>query len=158
MSLGRHSRRVAGAVATVAGLSVAFLLAGCSSSGGPAATKSAAPTPTAMPTFVAGGSADQNTDFFRYLVSDAIAHEGDNASTQALAQKLAASGFDAKGIEFSDNATAIGLKPDSVTVAATLKDQCLIAQFGPSIGGLTVSVQPVLASGGCLLGRSINHL
>jgi hypothetical protein len=86
-------------VATITGLSFALLLAGRSSSGGPAATTSAAPTPT-----------------------------------------------------------AIGLKPDSVMVAAQLKNQCLIAHCSPSIGGLTVSVQPALASGGCLLGRSINHL
>jgi hypothetical protein len=161
MVFGRYSSLSRAAVTTGLALLVSSALAGlagCTAGGSTSVTSSPAPTPTVAPTFVPAGTADDNLEYFRWIVTEAISREGENASTEALAKKLAASGFAAEGIQFSDNSTAIGLKPDSVTVAALVADKCLIAQYGPSIGGLTVSVQPVLASGGCLLGRSLNHL
>lgn len=157
------TRRVAlslSAVVLSAGLLMS--LVGCSAGGSASPTGSAraseSATPTVKPTFAAQGSASDNIAFFRSIVDAAVAKEGLNANTEALAKKLAASGFDAKGIQYSDNATAAGMAPDSVTVSAQFKDQCLIAQYGASITGVTVSVLPVLKSGGCLIGRSLNHL
>ena len=140
---------------------VAFGLSGCT--GSPASTPSdtnasTSAVPTVAPTFSPSGTANDNVAFFRSVVEVATKSQGLNASTQKLAQSLAAGGFPSQGIEFTDNATAVGMKPDSVTVAAEFKGQCLIAQYGPSIKDLAVSVLPVLASGGCLLGRSINRL
>lgn len=140
---------------------VALGLSGCGASpvSGPtgSATSSSA-MPTIAPTLSPMGTANDNIAYFRAVVEAATKTQGLNASTEKLARTLAAKGFSAKGIEYTDNATAVGMKPDSVTVAVEFKGQCLIAQYGPSIKGIAVSVLPVLASGGCLLGRSINHL
>ena len=136
-------------------------LAGCSApatSPSGAASQSSAPKPSVKPTFSPVGTANDNVAFFRSIFEAAITKEGLNASTENAAKAVAAAGFDPAGIQYSDNATAVGMKPDSVTVAAVFKDKCLIAQYGPGVGGLDISVQPVLVSGGCLLGRSLNHL
>ncbi len=127
-------------------------------SGPSASNTSSSVAPTVAPTFSPAGTANDNIVFFRSVIEAATQSQGLNASTEKLARTLAAKGFSSKGIEFTDNATAVGMKPDSVTVAAAFKGQCLIAQYGPSIKGIAVSVLPLLASGGCLLGRSINHL
>ena len=124
----------------------------------PTASSSPVVTPSVAPTFSPQGTANDNIAFFRSVVESATKAHGLTVSTQQLAQTLVAKGFAAKGIEFTDNATAVGMKPDSVTIAAEFKGQCLIAQYGPSIKGLAITLAPVLASGGCLLGRSINHL
>lgn len=159
----KSTRRVALSLSAVV-LSAGLLtsLVGCSAGGSSSPTGSARASesaiPTVKPTFGAQGSASDNIAFFRSIVDAAVAKEGLNANTEALAKKLAVAGFDAKGIQFSDNSTAAGMTPDSVTVSAQFKDQCLIAQYGPSIKGVTVSVLPVLKSGGCLIGRSLNHL
>lgn len=130
------------------------------SASGPAgaAGSSSSTTPQVTPTFSASGTANDNIAYFRFLVNDAISREGLNASTQSLAQKLAAAGFDAAGIQYTDNSTAAGMTPDSVSVASLFKGQCLIAQYGPSLKDLSVALLPPLKSGGCLLGRSINNL
>lgn len=146
-------------IAGFASVGAVLALSGCASdSGNEAASASASPSPSVAPTFAPAGSASDNTAYFRYVVDQAIARAGLNASTEGVAKDLAAGGFAAAGIQYSDNSTAAGMTPDSVTVAALWQGECLIAQYGPSINGLTVSVQPELASGGCLLGRSINHL
>jgi hypothetical protein len=157
------TRRVALTVSV--GLISAGLLSGlvaCTPSNAPHASTDASPTssatPKVKPTFAAKGTANDNIAYFRFLVEEAISKEGLNANTKSLAQKLAASGFDAAGIQYSDNSTAAGMTPDSVSVATLMNGQCLIAQFGPSIKGITVMLLPVLKSGGCLLGRSLNHL
>jgi hypothetical protein len=152
-------------VALSAGVLAAGLatsLTGCSTDGSPAGSQGVEGSPSAnpamAPTFAAMGTANDNIAYFRHIISQSISREGLNASTEGVAKSLVAGGFDKKGVQFSDNYTAAGMKPDSVTVATEFHGQCLIAQYGPSIHGLTVSLLPVLASGGCLLGRSINHL
>lgn len=119
---------------------------------------SAGNTPEPVPTFAASGTASDNIAFVRALVLRATKKGGLNTSSFAIAQQLARDGFDPKGIQYTDNSTAAGLKPDSVIVAAEIKGQCLIAQYGAGIGGVQIDVAPVLKSGGCLLGRSIQHL
>ncbi len=135
-------------------------LSACASGGpaNPAETPTHSVSPRVAPTFSPNGTANDNIAYFRSIVEAAIESQGLNASTEKLARSLSTNGFAAAGIEYSDNATAVGMKADSVTVAAEFKGQCLIAQYGPSIKGLAVTLAPALASGGCLLGRSINHL
>lgn len=155
---------VSGAAVIVVALivSVALSVSGSTPTGSAGESGSAKPaqssTPLARPTFAPAGSAQDNIAFFRSLVESSVSVDGLNASTESVAQKLAAAGFEASGIQFTDNATALGLTPDSVTVAALFKGQCLIAQYGPSLSGLSVTTAPELKSGGCLLGRSINKL
>jgi hypothetical protein len=121
-------------------------------------TSSVTSKPEPKPTFVASGTASDNIAFVRALVIRAIKKAGLNVSSLAVARQLAHDGFDPKGIQYTSNSTAAGLKPDSVVVAAQIKGQCLIAQYGAGIGGVQIDVAPVLKSGGCLLGRSIQHL
>ena len=135
------------------------LLAGCTpSSGDGTANQSPSAAPSVTPTFSPNGTASDNIAMFRFVISRALHQAGWEAKTSAVAQQLVAAGFAKKGIQFTPNSTAIGLKPDSVTVSAVVGKECLIAQYGPSIKDLAVSVAPVLSSGGCLLGRSIEHL
>ena len=151
--------RIAGITLGVS-LAAVGLVACSSGQVNPAAssTSSASSTPEPEPTFVASGTANDNVAFVRALVLRATKKAGLNASSLAIAQQLARDGFDPKGIQFTDNSTAAGLKPDSVVVAAEMKGQCLITQYGAGIGGVQIDVAPVLKSGGCLLGRSIQHL
>jgi len=135
------------------------LLAGCAVAPTPLTpTDTKTPTPTAIPTMNPAGDAATNEDYFRYVVTTALAKDGFVTPTKDVANALAAGGFARSGIQFGDSSTAIGMKPDSVMVAALVQHECLIAQYGPSIKELAVSVAPVLTSGGCLIGRTINHL
>lgn len=141
------------------------LLVGCGSvsagdnpSGSSSTAGASTPNPTFTPRFDASGDAQKNQAYFEYVVSGVIAKSGITTDTMAMAKALVAAGFAKSGIEFGDSFTAIGMKPDSVMVAAKQGTGCLIAQYGHSINGLAVSVQPALSTGGCLIGRSINHL
>lgn len=154
-------KRHTAVVAVLLSAGAVIALGGCSTSAATSnnsSRSSSVPKPSIKPTFSPAGTAEDNIAYFRSLFDEAIAKEGLNASTEKLAKAVAGAGFDPAGIQYSDNATAVGMKPDSVTVAVTFKGKCLIAQFGSGVGGLDISVQPVLASGGCLLGRSLNHL
>jgi hypothetical protein len=140
------------------GLLVAGLVGCTSGAAAPATTGSASTVPEPVATFQATGSAGDNIAFVRALVLRATKKGGLNTSSVAIARQLAADGFDRTGIQYTTNSTAAGLKPDSVVVAAQFKGECIIAQYGAGIGGVQIALAPVLKSGGCLLGRSIEHL
>ena len=151
-----QSIKVSLCLAVLVGALVA--VSGCATGVTPVAPTTAISTPEPAPTFSPEGTASDNIAFVRALVLRAVKKGGLNTSSLAIAQQLAHDGFDPAGIEYTTNTTAAGLKPDSVVVAAQMKGQCLIAQYGAGIGGVQVDIAPVLKSGGCLLGRSIEHL
>lgn len=118
------------------------------------------PTPSlsafTLPAFDATRGAEGNQGLFTSVIDNAVAQDGIRVPTQTVLAKLEAAGFPTKGMQYSDDYTAVGMKPDSVTVAVEMGKQCLIAQYGHSIGGVSVSRLPALASGDCLLGANIN--
>jgi hypothetical protein len=72
-----------------------------------------------------------------------------------MAAYLANAGFDTSTIQISENATALGLNPDSKFVSVIFNGECLVGTWGSSMTTPTVTVLPVLPQGGCLLGGTI---
>ena len=142
-------------------LAGALLLSGCTATETvtPTASESvpaqtATPTPTKDPEFIPGGSAEKNLPYFSWVVTQAIA--GDPATDSSLvAQRVSESGFSGNLIQYTFSRTAIGLASDSSDVAVEYDGQCLIAQYGKVFPEPQFAILPVLASGGCLLGRSV---
>lgn len=118
---------------------------------------SATPTPTKDPTFVEGGNAKANQAFFQWFVSQQIAANPDIDSA-GIATAVSQSPFGGNPIQYTFSRTAIGLVADSADVSVEFGGECLIAQFGPVRDGVVVSVLPVLATGGCLLGTDVQTL
>jgi hypothetical protein len=139
---------------------VLSLLAGCShpvdQPNNPQPTGSLAPAQ--LPKFDEARGAEGNMVLFGGTIREQIDKVGWLVPTERVARALIAAGFSRKGIEFSPNYTSLGMKPDSITVAVKLDKQCIIGQYGPAFKDVAVSVAPFLATGGCLLGRSIEHL
>lgn len=139
---------------------VLSLLTGCASEveqpTTPAPTGSLAPA--VLPAFDKARGAQGNMVLFSGTIREQVKKSGWLVPTERVAHALIAAGFSRKGIEISPNYTSLGMKPDSITVAVKLDKQCIIGQYGPAFNDVAVSVAPVLTSGGCLLGRSIEHL
>jgi hypothetical protein len=120
-------------------------------------SSSATPSPTKDPTFVEGGNAKTNQAFFQWFVSQQIAANPDIDSA-GIAAAVSQSPFGGNPIQYTFSRTAIGLEADSADVSVEFAGECLIAQFGPVRDSVVVSVLPVLASGGCLLGTDVQTL
>ena len=152
--------RVTTGILTLSSVLVLSLLTGCSSD----IEQPTAPTPTGsiapaqLPAFDAARGARGNMALFGGTIRNQVAKRGWLVPTERVAHALIAAGFSRKGIEISPNYTSLGMKPDSITVAVKLDKECIIGQYGPAFNDVAVSVAPVLTSGGCLLGRSIEHL
>lgn len=150
----QHTGRVVSILAVVT-LS-ASLLAACSGSM-PVPTPTHSQRPTVAPTVAPQAGASANAKAFKYFVEQGVAQQGLHADTKWMLEQLFAAGFPSEGAQYSDPSTAAGMKADSTTVSIEMAGQCLIAQYGEASGSVVTSLQPRLASGGCLLGRNINN-
>jgi hypothetical protein len=139
----------------------ALALSGCAgspadkSSSTPAA--SASPTPSKDPVFLPEGSAKDNLYYFTWTIEKTLAADP-AADSYAIAQAVAAAGFDPATVQFTFSRTAAGLAADTSEVAVQFAGQCIIGQFGPVAPKVISQVMPILASGGCLLGTEVQSL
>jgi hypothetical protein len=160
--------RAAAIFVAVAGLSIT--LAGCVGSPSPAptplplppvATSTATPTPgatstpSATPTFYPSGSAADNLAYFN-AVGHALLDRNPNANGKSVVDWYVAHGFDKKAMEVTPDKTSIGLQAWNIEFSVNMNGSCLIGQAGNV--GFQSTVQPLLATGKCLIGttRPIN--
>lgn len=151
-------------IAAVVALSSAFALSACASTAetpdvqkSSSASASATPTPTKDPVFLVDGSAQDNLNYFSWVIEKTLAADPATDSF-AVAQAVGAAGFDPATVQFTFSRTAAGLAADTSEVAVQFGGQCLIGQFGPVAPKVIARVMPVLATGGCLLGTEVQTL
>lgn len=120
-------------------------------------TATASPTPTPPPVFHPEGTAQQNLEFLKWVVTSTLAADP-AADSYVVATAVGASGFDPATVQFTFSTTAAGLPADTSEVAVQFAGECLIAQYGPAQPAVITKVMPVLASGGCLLGTDVQPL
>jgi hypothetical protein len=162
-SVGRRARPFAvSALASVAGLTVALALTGCTGGPAPTASQTAAPTvatATATPTaptpapiaLVPGGTAQENLPFFD-KVNQATLAANPNAQGRDFIDALVAAGFTKADMQVTVDTTTIGLKANSIQFSVRMGDTCLIGQNGADASGYSSLVAPALSTGACLIG------
>ena len=126
------------------------------SSGSPSASASSVAKPRNAPKLIADGTPKENLPYFLFILNTAYQNSTDaNTTSEEMAAYLANAGFDTSTIQISENATALGLNPDSKFVSVIFNGECLVGTWGSSMTTPTVTVLPVLPQGGCLLGGTI---
>jgi len=126
------------------------------SSGSPTASASSVAKPRNAPKLIADGTPKENLPYFLFILNTAYQNSTDaNTTSEEMAAYLANAGFDTSTIQISENATALGLNPDSKFVSVIFNGECLVGTWGSSMSMPTATVLPVLPQGGCLLGGTI---
>ena len=126
------------------------------SSGSPTASASSVAKPRNAPKLIADGTPKENLPYFLFILNTAYQNSTDaNTTSEEMAAYLANAGFDTSTIQISENATALGLNPDSKFVSVIFNGECLVGTWGSSMSTPTATVLPVLPQGGCLLGGTI---
>lgn len=153
-------RRIAATLAATASLALA--LAGCAGGaqqagpatsapaqggGGAAATATGGPAPS----FVPGGSAEENRAWFDHVNQQTLAADP-KAGSHALVDALAAAGFAKADMQVTYDRTSVDLEADYVIVSVQLGGQCLIGQRAP--GGYASEIAAPLSHGSCLIGET----
>ncbi len=105
-----------------------------------------------VPTVVEGGSAAENQPFVDYLLRSELERSRGLVGSAVLLEVLLDNGFLATDIEFTPESTRTELPADSLSIAIRINDECLITQWGSD--WYVSSVEGVLATGTCLLGRT----
>jgi hypothetical protein len=115
---------------------------------------SASPTPTAepAPTLSPDGSAADNQDYFDLVLNAALAANTAGIG-RTMVDGLVAAGFDRTLMQVTPDETIGGRAADSVQVSVRFGEDCLIGQYGASIGYVS-TIGPALASGSCLIGTT----
>lgn len=138
----------------------AVALAACTPSPEPVPTISVSaeptistPAPSPAPTLVPEGSADDNLPLFASVV-DAVAAGPDAASGRAYVDALVAAGFDKAAMQVTPDQSTVGNPAESIQFSVRWGEQCLIGQVGDATGEAVAVVEPGLADGTCLLGRT----
>lgn len=150
-------RRVVEAIAVT--LITGALLSGCASetmpTPAPAPTSSSpasvAPKTPLEPALVAGGSADENLNFFNHAINTHLV-DGGAADGVSLIDALTAAGFDRANMQVTADRTPLGNAVDSVIFSVRLGEDCLVGQVHS--GSLTSTVTAALANGACLVGQT----
>lgn len=158
VATARSGQLIAGAVLA------ALALAGCTAPADPAPS----PVPTASPTtapaapaepaapiaLVPGGTAEQNLPFFEQVVR---ASAGGDPETPGLTvvDALVAAGFSREAMQLTADETSIGLAADSIQVSVKTADACLLGQYGEKVDGVRAVVAAPIATGACLVGRTV---
>lgn len=148
-------------LALVATLAAAATLAGCGGTDGATpgptipwestVTPIPVPTPTPKPTFVPGGSATDNRDYFKWVLDEyAITHG--MGTSEALVASLIEAGFEAGLMEVTSDSTAIGLTASAIDVSVRVDHECLVGSIRTE--SVIVRVVPVLGTGRCLVGET----
>ncbi|MCP2030617.1 hypothetical protein L1277_000681 [Okibacterium sp. HSC-33S16] len=137
---------------------IGFLLVGCSMpqtgtpSPKPSATESQSPEPQ-TPVLVPSGSAEDNLPFFDLVNTQTLA-VNPTADGRAFIDDLVAAGFDKAAMEVTSDTTTIGNAADSIQFSVQWGESCLIGQNGPGVGGYHSTVDRVLGTGTCLIGKT----
>jgi hypothetical protein len=120
------------------------------SAAGPAPEVSASAAPTIAPVD-ADGTAEANMPAFE-AAATAVVSGDPNADGRALVDALVVAGFPKDRMEVTADRTPLGNSVDSILVSVRLADGCIIGQRAQD--GLTVHVEPALASGRCMVGET----
>lgn len=146
----RHHAVVRYAITVVASIIVATSLGGCQQ--GLAGHSDA--TPTSTPGFVnrfdPQGSALDNKPVFDKAILTA-AQQKDEHVGKNLVNALVHAGFAKTALQVTFDKSKTGQVADSVIVSVEIGTSCLIGQRAQD-GSVFSSVEPALASGGCLIG------
>ncbi|OOB90769.1 hypothetical protein B0T42_09850 [Rathayibacter sp. VKM Ac-2630] len=140
----------------------AGLLAGCTA---PAAPETTASSPAAEPTagapaapaeaaLVPGGSADENLPYFEQVISGVVAADAE-APGLSVVDALVAGGFPRESMQLTADETSIGLDADTVLVSVKVGESCLLGQYGAKSDGVHAVVAAPIATGACLVGRTV---
>lgn len=142
---------------------LAACLAGCTSPSAPGTVTSSssssaeAPAPaesTAPVAFVPGGTTEQNLPVFEQTLR-AAAEPDPEVSGSSVVDALVAAGFSRESMQLTADETSVGLDADSVQVSVKLGESCLIGQYGPKSGGVRAVIAAPIATGACLVGRTV---
>ncbi|MFT4124125.1 MAG: hypothetical protein QM635_09860 [Microbacteriaceae bacterium] len=125
------------------------LLAGCASDG--PVVEAAIPTDTAATDAASAAAFATFTATVRQVVDEA---DGAPAPVASVTDALVRAGFDPQSIEYTADATAVGLVPSSIVVSVQQDEDCLVAQYGAEVTFRSVRL-PLLPGGGCLVGASV---
>jgi hypothetical protein len=140
---------------------LAVCLAGCTSPSAPdpvvSSSAAEAPAPvesTAPVAFVPGGTTEQNLPVFEQTLR-AAAEPDPEVSGSSVVDALVAAGFSRESMQLTADETSVGLDADSVQVSVKLGESCLIGQYGPKSGGVRAVIAAPIATGACLVGRTV---
>lgn len=150
------TRRTAAALAGA--VLVAVSLSSCSLLTGPTPVTPERPQieqPAEPPTFVEGGTSEENLPFFRYALTEYAAGEG-GIQGQPIVDALAAGGFDRATMQVSADLSKTGLAADSIFVSVRTGDTCLIGQVGAEQRDVAAQVAAPTGPepGVCLIGET----
>lgn len=106
-----------------------------------------------IPEFIPGGSAQDNLPYIDLVLTDAGAGSGLFGSLDAVAA-LEAAGFSRQDIEVTSDRTRLELSAESVTIAVRVGEECALGQWSSS--WYSSAVEPILASGTCLVGDTLS--
>jgi hypothetical protein len=109
------------------------------------------PTPTVAPKLDPTGTAEENFEFWEYLVGQ-MSDAYQMADGSVMIQSLVDNGFDKGAMELTPNETAIGETADSVIFSVRFAGECLIGQIFSD--GYNATRQPILSTGKCLVGTT----
>jgi hypothetical protein len=122
-----------------------------SRTGSPAFTVTPTPTP---PAFDPSGTADENLPLFREVTRNVWSGK-ERVRGRAYIDALVKAGFDKKSMQVTEDHSTVGNPAESIQFSVHWKDgQCLIGQVGPETGAPVTVVQPGLADGQCLIGKT----
>ncbi|PPG30197.1 hypothetical protein C5C36_15110 [Rathayibacter sp. AY1G1] len=154
------TRNRAARIALVLG-GLAVCLSGCTSPSAPdpvvSSSAAEAPAPaesTAPVAFVPGGTTEQNLPVFEQTLR-AAAEPDPEVSGSSVVDALVAAGFSRESMQLTADETSVGLDADSVQVSVKLGESCLIGQYGPKSGGVRAVIAAPIATGACLVGRTV---
>ncbi|PPF59563.1 hypothetical protein C5C55_00455 [Rathayibacter sp. AY1C2] len=154
------TRNRAARIALVLG-GLAVCLSGCTSPSAPdpvvSSSAAEAPAPaesTAPVAFVPGGTTEQNLPVFEQTLR-AAAEPDPDVSGSSVVDALVAAGFSRESMQLTADETSVGLDADSVQVSVKLGESCLIGQYGPKSGGVRAVIAAPIATGACLVGRTV---
>ena len=115
-----------------------------------AATSAASPAPAGLARGGGAGASGPDMKSKVESVLDAAVRGGGQPETAVIRESLVNAGIPAGDVEVTASRTPTGLAADAVEAGVRDGSSCVVAQLRS--GSVAVSVLPVLASGGCLVG------
>lgn len=154
-----HIRRLFAGCAVVC--SALVLIVGCSANQetepAPTSKPSSEPESSAEPppTFAPDGTANQNEDYFSYVLRQAI-RSGAQVTGEEMVNALSAGGFDRNAMQVSFDESQTGLRADNIFVSVRMSEQCLLGQIVTADKSVVVDVQPAVGPEKtvCLIGQT----
>lgn len=107
-----------------------------------------------IPELVAGGSALENQPYLDFVVQESLESQGATRSGLVVVEALMQAGFSRDVMELTPDVSLIELPVDSTSVSIRMGEDCFIGQWGED--WYVSQVEPVLATGTCLLGETVS--